>query len=236
MFGLESVCSKIPKRNQSILGLIKSFLNLEKYCTMTEALIKPKSRKTYEKSKVVSLETYFRLEEQSLHKNEYHNGIIKPMAGALYSHTRLAQKIATLIDMFMEDKDYEFIVTNSDTKVRIENYDKVVYPDAVVVSEKPEFYKTRKDTIINPLLIVEVLSKSTADYDKGTKFEMYRSLPSFEEYVLVHQVQKQITVYAKQADTSWVVRDYFDDESNAILHSLHQCPISLKRLYKGIEM
>ena len=203
---------------------------------MTEALIKPKSRRTYEKSKVVSIETYFRLEEQSLHKNEYHNGIIKPMAGATYTHNVLAGRIGTYLNIFIEENDLNFSSNNSDIKVWIENYDKAVYPDAVVVSEKPEFYKTRKDTIINPLLIVEVLSKSTADYDKGTKFEMYRSLPSFEEYVLVHQVQKQVTVYTKQADESWVVRDYFDDESNAILHSLHQCPISLKRLYKGMEI
>ena len=209
---------------------------MEKHCTMTEALIKPKSRKTYEKSKVVSLETYFRLEELSLRKNEYHNGIIKRREWVSYSHNRLAQKIVTYLNIFIEENDLDFSSNNSDIKVWIENYDKVVYPDAVVVSEKPEFYKTRKDTIINPLLIVEVLSKSTADYDKGTKFEMYRSLPSFEEYVLVHQVQKQVTVYTKQADTSWVVRDYFDDENIAILHSLHQCPISLKRLYKGIEM
>ena len=95
---------------------------------------------------------------------------------SLLSHNRLAQKAAKLIDNFIEDNDFNFIVSNSDTKIRIDYYNKVVYPDAIVICQEVAYFENRKDTIVNPILIVEVLSDSTQTYDKTTKFEMYRTL------------------------------------------------------------
>ena len=139
-------------------------------------------------------------------------------------------------DSFIENNELNLIVSNSDTKIRIERYNKFVYPDAVVICEKPEFYQNRKDIITNPLLIVEVLSYSTKDYDRTTKYEYYRTIPSFKEYVLVHQDSKHVSVYTKQADNTWLIRDYDGDNATAILYALHNCPLSLKRLYRGLEI
>ena len=203
---------------------------------MSETLIARQPRKkTALPRHIISLEAYFAAEEKSLHKNEYHNGIVIKMAGALLSHNRLAQKAAKLIDNFIEDNDFNFIVSNSDTKIRIDYYDKVVYPDAVVICQEVAYFRNRKDTIINPILIVEVLSDSTKNYDKTTKFEMYRTLPSFIEYVLVHQDRKRVSVWTKQSDETWHLKDYTDDDS-AILHHIENCPLSLERLYKNLDI
>ena len=203
---------------------------------MEATLAKPVRKRLAPPEKKVSIEDYFKAEQKSIYKNEYHNGIIQPMAGGKLLHNRLAQKAASLIDNFVENNDLDFIVSNSDTKIRIEKYNRFVYPDAVVICEKPEFYQNRKDTITNPLLIVEVLSDSTKDFDRTTKYEYYRSIPSFKEYVLVHQENKHVSVYTKQPDNTWIVRDYEGEESTAILYAIESCPLPLKRLYRGLDV
>lgn len=199
-------------------------------------LAKPVRRKVPLSTQKVSVEDYLRAEEKATHKHEYHNGIIKKMAGGTFNHDNLAGKAVTLINLFLEENDLPYLVNGSDTKIRIERYNKFVYPDAVVICEKPEFYHNRKDTITNPLLIVEVLSDSTKDYDRTLKYEYYRSIESFKEYVLVHQDIKHVSVYTKQADLTWIIRDYYDDEATAILYAINGCPLALKRLYRSLEI
>lgn len=184
----------------------------------------------------VSLEDYFRAEEKALAKHEYHNGTVIRMAGGKLPHNLLAQKAATLLENFVEENDLGVLVSNSDTKIRIDRFDKVVYPDAVVICEVPEFYRHRQDTITNPLLVVEVLSKSTATHDRTTKFEWYRTLPSFREYVLIHQEQQHVSVYTRQPDQTWLLRDYDGPEAVAILYALQSCPLPLNRLYRGVTI
>jgi Uma2 family endonuclease len=202
---------------------------------MTEALALPKKAENVVKTpKYIPLEIYFKAEEKSLTKNEYHDGIIIPMAGAKLKHNRLAQEAANIIGNFVYEKELDCIVSNSDTKIRIEDFNKVVYPDAVVICSPPQYYKGREDTIINPLVVVEVLSKSTQEFDRTTKFEMYRSLPSFKEYVLVYQDLRRVAVWTKQNDGSWLPKDYIGDDSVAVLYAIEGCPLPLKRLYRRL--
>lgn len=184
--------------------------------------------------KYVSIEAYYKAEEKSLTKHEYHDGIVIPMAGAKLQHNLLAQKMGILMGMFIVEHDFNYKISNSDTKIRIEEYNKIVYPDAIVICETPQYYNGREDTIINPLLVVEVLSLSTARFDRTTKFEYYRTLPSFKEYVLIHQDLHRVSVWTKQADGAWLPKDYIGDDATAVLHSIQDCPIALARLYKGI--
>jgi Uma2 family endonuclease len=201
---------------------------------MSETIFASKPKKTPAEPRKVSLEAYFAAEEKSFEKNEYHNGIIVKMAGGTYNHGSLAIKVASTLLNFVEENDLNFRVNGSDLKIRIEEFNKVVYPDALVICEGPIFFKDRKDTIINPMLIVEVLSNSTKIYDKTTKFEMYRTLESFKEYVLIHQDRKHVSVYSKQPDATWILRDYDGDDATAILYHLEQCPLPLNRLYRGL--
>jgi Uma2 family endonuclease len=187
-------------------------------------------------AKLVTLEKYFNAEEKSLYKNEYHNGKIIKMAGGTFNHDNIAGRAITFMNIFVENNDLKYFVNGSDTKIRIEAYDKVVYANALVICEKPIYFQDRKDTIINPLIVVEVQSGSTSNFDHNLKFDYYRSLESFKEYVLIHQTRKQITVFTKQSDNTWLLRDYIGEESTAILYALHECPIALKRLYKDLEL
>ncbi len=182
----------------------------------------------------VSIEAYFRAEEKSLTKNEYHDGIIIPMAGAKLRHNLLSQKVGALMTFFIDEKDLDYKVSNSDTKIRIETFNKIIYPDALVICETPQYYNNREDTITNPLLVVEVLSTSTSKFDRTTKFEWYRTLPSFKEYVLIYQDRKHVVVWTKQNDGAWLPQDYIGEDSLAVFHSLQDCPLPLKRLYKGL--
>jgi Uma2 family endonuclease len=150
--------------------------------------------------KYVSLEAYFKSEEKSLTINEYHDGIVTLRAGAKLKDNLLAQKMAYLIQNFIEDKMFDYKVSNSDTKIRIEDFNKIVYPDAVVICETPQYFNKREDTITNPLVVVEVLFTSTSRYDRTTKFELYRTLPSFKEYVLIYQDRRHVAVWTKQND------------------------------------
>jgi Uma2 family endonuclease len=194
----------------------------------------------------VSLEKYFQAEEKALHKHEYHNGKIIKMAGGSFNHDNLAIKTAKLIDNFVEDNDLSYLVNGSDTKIRIEDEDRVVYADALVICDKPIFYNDRTDTIVNPLIIVEIQPppappkegrKNTIEkFDKGDKFSFYRTLESFKEYVLVRQDRKYVSVYTKQPDNNWLLRDYIGDDAVAVLYALHDCPLPLKRLYRGLEI
>jgi Uma2 family endonuclease len=197
--------------------------------TAAISLSPPKRKATI--PRFVSIEEYFRLEEKSLYKNEYHNGIILKMAGAKLPHNQIASQVITLFNNYGYDNNLDFIVSNSDTKIQIEAYNKFVYPDAVVICEKPDYYEGREDTITNPRVIVEVLSKTTKDHDKTIKFDMYRTLPSFKEYVLIHQEIKRVSVYSKQPNNVWILTDYDGDDAVAIVHNLHECPLPLKRLY-----
>ena len=203
---------------------------------MLETKIAPLKRKATAPPRRVSLAAYFEAEEKALHKSEFNNGIITPMAGAKLNHNRLATQAALLMGVFIFENDFGYIVSNSDTKIRIEDFNKVVYPDAVVICEKPEFFEGREDTITNPLLIVEVLSFSSKKHDRETKFEYYRTLPSFREYVLINQERKRVSVATKQPDATWILRDYDGEESTAVLYALHNCPLPLNRLYRNIEL
>lgn len=200
---------------------------------MSEAIAIPLSspKRKAKIPRYVSLEEYFRAEEKSLYKNEYHDGIILKMAGALLPHNRLASRITAYLEIFVEENDFDYIVSNSDTKIRIEDYNRVVYPDAVVICEKPEYFEGREDTITNPTVIVEVLSKSTKKHDGTIKFDMYRTLPSFKEYILIHQDRKRVSIYSKQVNNVWVLTDYDGDDAIAIVHNMNDCPLPLKRLY-----
>ena len=198
---------------------------------MTAAISPSPAKKKVTKSRFMTLEEYFQAEDKSLFKNEYHDGIILKMAGAKLSHNRLASRAITFFEVFVYDNDFDYIVSNSDTKIRIEDYNKVVYPDAVVICEKPDFFEGREDTITNPRVIVEVLSKKTNSHDRTLKFDMYRTLPSFKEYVLIYQDRKRVAVYTKQANNTWLLTDYEGDDAIAIVHNLHDCPLPLKRIY-----
>ena len=184
--------------------------------------------------RLFTIEEYFKKEEKSLHKHEYHAGKIVRMAGAKFTYNQLAARVMQFTLNFIEEFNLEFELGTSDSKIWVDEFSKVLYPDAVIISQKPEYYNNDGMTILNPLLIVEILSSSTQKHDRTTKFEMYRTVPSFKEYVLVNEDMPRVTVWTKQDNGSWLPKDYKTIEAVAILKTINNCPISLERLYRNI--
>ncbi len=181
-----------------------------------------------------TIDEYFLLEEKAPYKSEFEKGRIKAMSGGTLDHSTIAQNIGTAISNELRKKGKKCRVNNSDLKIRIEAYDKAVYPDVSVICNKAEYFKNRKDIVTNPLLVVEVLSKSTKDYDRGTKFTQYRSIAAFKEYVLIDQEMARVEVWSKLEDNIWRVLDIKGLEASIHLVSL-DCEIQMSDIYYLID-
>lgn len=185
------------------------------------------------KAKKVTLSQYFISEELAEVKHEFHNGKLIPMPGGTFYHNKIINNIIFALNLALEDKADVFHILGSDMKIFIPAWNHVVYPDAVVIAEAPDFYEDRKDVILNPLLIVEVLSSGTENYDKGAKFEKYQSIPSFREYVLVQQGKAEVTTYHREEPDLWRTTNVTDLKEEVVLRSV-AAGLDASRIYKGI--
>lgn len=158
---------------------------------------------------VMTPEEYLDSEARASEKHEYHHGNLINMAGGDYFHNKLKFEIALLLEQLFRAANKPYEVLDSDMKTWFPALDKFVYPDVTIISKPPQFYvapggKVRRDAIVNPLLIVEVLSDETRDYDKGNKFDSYCTLPSFREYLLV------------EPGKIWVKTIFLEDPANGL--------------------
>ncbi|MCF4967273.1 hypothetical protein CV014_09205 [Nostoc sp. CMAA1605] len=132
-------------------------------------------------------EEYLALEEVAEYKSEYIDGQIIPMAGGTVNHNRIAGNFYAVLNFAFRQQNYE--VFNSDMRLWIPEKRIYTYPDVMIVVGEPEFFPNRQDMILNPQVIVEVLSESTKGYDHEDKFQAYRTISTFQEYLLVDQTQ-----------------------------------------------
>lgn len=184
------------------------------------------------KKKYITEEEYLDLEELSETRNEYFNGEIFAMSGASYNHVKCTGNINASLNTKLKNRKCD--VLNSDMRVLIEKTGLYTYPDTTVVCGKPQLKKYKGlETLINPVLIVEVLSPSTADYDKGAKFEHYRTIDSLQEYVLVWQDKKRVARYTKLSDNSWNLQDFIGDDADIELKSI-ECLLTMDDIYDKV--
>jgi Uma2 family endonuclease len=177
-------------------------------------------------------EEYLELEEKSEYKNEYRDGEIIPMTGGTTNHNKLALNLATSLNLALDDLDYEVYI--GDVKLWIPRYREFTYPDVMVIEDEPIYYSTNTTIVTNPLLIAEVLSKSTKDYDRGDKFLYYRSIPEFKEYILIDQYKYYVMQYVKNNKNQWLLTEYETEDAIFKLASIN-LELSLKQLYKKIN-
>jgi Uma2 family endonuclease len=173
---------------------------------------------------------YFALEDQAEFKSEYYNGEIIPMAGGSFNHNEIITNIGQLKST-LRSKGYRLY--SSDVKLWIPKYGKGTYLDVMVIKGEPEQYDNRTDTLLNPRLIIEVLSKSTEDYDQGDKFKFYRSIPDLQEYLLISQYEIDIQHYTKAEGGFWIYRTYETLEEMIALTAI-DTDISVASIYEGI--
>lgn len=171
-------------------------------------------------NKLYTHEEYLRFEETAQHKNEFYKGLIIPMAGAKATHNEISANVVTALKNIVRPLKTIYRVYTSDQKVRIDAENTTVYPDALVICEKPEFWNGREDIIVNPLVIVEVLSKSTENYYRGGKFMLYQRLTSFREYVVVEQHTPLVESWYQIKENTWQKTAAHGLESTLSLRSL----------------
>lgn len=183
------------------------------------------------KTKIYSPEEYLALEDDCEYRSEYTNGEILAMAGSSYNHAQITANVAR----FIGNKAGESCSSlSNDIKIRVEKLNKFYYPDVVVICGKPVFYENRTDTIINPLIIVEVLSKSTEAKDRGEKFLAYQTLDSLEEYVLISQDKNVVERFFKESDTNWKYGATIGLESTLLLESIN-IDLTFREIYERVD-
>ena len=156
-------------------------------------------------------EEYLEFEINSPERHEYINGEIIPMTGGLPNHNLIIGNLYAALNFLLKREPYFVFVT--DQRVWIPKQRIHTYPDIMVVEGALQLQTGRKDTITNPLLIVEVLSKSTQAYDQGNKFKFYRTIPSFQEYILIDQYSIHVEQYYKTESNQWIFSEKDGEES-----------------------
>lgn len=176
-------------------------------------------------------EEYLASERQSETKHEYFNGEVFAMVGASRKHNLIAGNIFGELRQQLKGKPCE--TYTNDMRVRIPATGLYTYPDVIVVCGAPKFEDEYIDTLLNPTLIVEVLSESTESYDRGKKAGFYRSVESVAAYLLVSQDEYRVEQYGKQADDRWLLTDIRSLESTVELTSV-QCVLPMKEIYASL--
>lgn len=185
------------------------------------------------KPKYISPEEYLATERASLERHEYFDGEIFQMSGASDEHNTITVNVTASLHSQLKKRPCK--AYQSDMRVHIPKTGLYTYPDIAVVCGKPEFLPDEQlDTLTNPILIVEVLSASTEGYDKGIKFDNYRSLESLREYVLVSQDSKRVIRYTKQSDGSWNLMDFIGDKTEIELTSI-ECSLTMDDIYDKVD-
>jgi len=179
-----------------------------------------------------SPEEYLELEVASGDRHEYINGQIILMTGGLPNHNQIAGNLYATLNFALRRKSYQAFMT--DQRLWIPQRRIYTYPDVMAVASPLELQEGRKDTITNPILIGEVLSLSTQSYDRVGKFAAYRTLPSFQEYILIDQYSVHVEQYVKTEGHKWIFAVY-ETESDVLSLSSVPCEVSLADLYDKVE-
>lgn len=183
-------------------------------------------------AKRYTAEEYLELEVASETRNEYRNGAIIPMIGGTPEHNRISGNLYIALSLGLKRKPYA--VFHVDQRLWIPKESVYTYPDVMVLPKPIELQTGRKDTVMNPCFIAEVLSKSTRSYDRSDKFAAYRTIPSFQEYLLIDQEKIHVEHHVKVAENQWLFSEYNDPEFNLSLRTL-DLQIRIADLYEDIE-
>ena len=182
--------------------------------------------------KTLSLEEYRNLETIAEVKHEYHDGEIIEMTGVSINHNSILINLIVLLKLALRGTNYR--LQSSDLRLWIPQYNRGLYPDLILIAGEPLFSDNRNDEILNPCLIIEVLSPSTSGYDRGDKFRYYRSIPQLNQYLLVSQGEILIESYSKTSENNWLLQEYTPARGIISLDSLG-ISLNLADIYEGID-
>ena len=185
-----------------------------------------------EKSIGVSTEAeYLEYDLHSEFKNEFFNGQIYAMAGASEKHNTISINISSELRTQLKNKPCK--VYAGDMRIKVKSTGLFSYPDLLVVCPKLQFSGDKPDTLLNPIVIIEILSDSTESTDRGAKFSHYRQIPSLKEYVLVNQNSPKIEKYHLNSSSKWELEETTDENPSIELHSIF-CVLKIDEVYDKI--
>lgn len=167
-----------------------------------------------------TFEEYLFMEEQAAYKSEYRDGKIVPIESATNKHAKITSNSHFTVQEALRKKRSSCGIYDSTLKVFLEKYSHGVYPDLMVICKDLELYDNKKDVVVNPLLVAEILSPSTSSYDRGEKFMKYRSLPSFKEYMLISQDEPKVETWYKMEENVWRISHAEGSDKSIHLFSL----------------
>lgn len=185
-----------------------------------------------EEQRHYSPEEYLELEVNSKERHEYIDGQIIHITGGTPNHNQIVLNLGGALNFALKRQPYRVFVT--DQRLWIPKKQIYTYPDVMVVNSPLEFVEGRRDTITNPLMIAEVLSKSTSCYDRDEKFAAYRTIPSFWEYILIDQYTMHVEQYCKTDNNKWIFSEYEDGDEMLSLASV-SFQIDLADIYDNVD-
>jgi Uma2 family endonuclease len=195
----------------------------------------PVSFEAFKEPRRYTLEEYLQKEAKSKHKHEFINGQIILMPYAKGPHNIIAANFTIGLGIAIDALDKEYIIFGSDQKIYFPRLDEGVYADALAVCEKPLYWDEQKLLLINPIIVVEVLSKSTSKYDRNGKFDKYKTLESFKEYVLIRQEECYVETWHQIEKGLWKETIITDIDASVYLASVG-VSLDMKRIYKNIDL
>lgn len=180
----------------------------------------------------LSPEEYLEIERAAERKSEYYQGEMFMMAGASPRHAWIVTNLVGELRQQLKGRSCR--VSSNDLRLRVSSTGLYTYPDVMVVCGEPRYAEDQKDTLLNPVVIIEVLSESTRDYDRGRKFQHYRTLPSLREYLTVAQDTPHVEHWTRQEENSGLLAEFGDLSQSIQLPSI-ECALSLAEIYDKVE-
>jgi len=183
----------------------------------------------------ITTEEYLRTERESDTKSEYLNGDIFSMAGASRAHNQITSNLVVALAGKLSDRPCSVYVSDMKVRTKTRETSKYSYPDVVVTCADESFEDDNSDVLLNPLVIIEVLSESTEAYDRGLKFFHYQLIPSLRDYLLVTQDYCRVEHYQRRDDNQWVYSEYHDLEDEVQIATL-DCSVSTAEIYRRVGL
>lgn len=180
----------------------------------------------------LSAEEYLRRERASSYRSEFYRGEMFAMSGASREHNLITLNLSRLVGNSLVNRRCEAYAT--DMRVKVSATGLYTYPDFAVVCGEPQFEDGHVDTLLNPTVLIEVLSESTEAYDRGGKADQYRQLPSLQEYVLVSQTGAHCESYRRQPGGGWLLTDARGPDSMLVLESI-DVRLPLAEIYHKVQ-
>lgn len=183
------------------------------------------------KPKFHTADEYRQLEETAEFRSEYRDGEIVQMTGGTIERSRIIRNLSRVLGNLLEGQPFE--IFHNDLRLWIPRHRRGTYPDVMVIEGEPVFSEGRSEEILNPIMIVEVLSKSTTDFDREDKFRFYRSIPEFREYVLVSQYEFLVQQYIRNESNQWLFQEY-EGEAARVAFAALGVQMSVSEIYNKV--